>query len=503
MMLIVAVALLCGSAPQRQAEADHAAIAQAALTEVIRPGYAALAGAADALQGKMDALCRQPSEPALDQAKQAFAATVAAWSKVEILRFGPVTEDHRYRAPVLLAGPQGHRPEADAGGTRRARRERVTLPDELAGKSVALQGLPALEYLLYGDGAETLAKERQIVGGEESPPEVDTEGAFRCGFALAVATNIDRIAAPVVEGLARGLGLREGLSQPRSPKIPIYHAPKEVTLDLFKAFTSGIELVRDQKLGKPLGASPEEAKPKLAAFWRSGLTFANAAGNLEGVRALFAQGGFAQVVAGESAGVENSILFDLDHAIEVLRGIDQPMAEVVGGRGSARQDRGLARRAEERRADRRRHDLARRRPRLRLQRHGWRLAMEPRPPHAAGQPRLELPPCWLCREARRPPSSRMLRRRAPGRPGQFLGGVVYPRRRCAGRRAAAARPRHHAQAGRQRMGRLRAPSRPVRRRHPARCAPAGLVRLQARSAFLRPRRVLGRRQAALHHRERL
>jgi uncharacterized protein len=34
-------------------------------------------------------------------------------------------------------------------------------------------------------------------------------------------------------------------------------------------------------------------------------------------------------VAGESAGVENSILFDLDHAIEVLRGIDQPMAEVV------------------------------------------------------------------------------------------------------------------------------------------------------------------------------
>jgi predicted lipoprotein len=27
--------------------------------------------------------------------------------------------------------------------------------------------------------------------------------------------------------------------------------------------------------------------------------------------------------------VENSILYDLDHAIEVLRGIDTPMAEVV------------------------------------------------------------------------------------------------------------------------------------------------------------------------------
>ena len=108
-----------------------------------------------------------------------------------------------------------------------------------------------------------------------------------------------------------------------------YHAPKEVTLDLFKTFSTGIELVRDQKLGKPLGASPAEAKPKLAAFWRSGLTFDNAAGNLEGVKAIFAQGGFAQVVASDSPGVENSILFDIDHAITVLRGIDQPTAEVV------------------------------------------------------------------------------------------------------------------------------------------------------------------------------
>ena len=41
---------------------------------------------------------------------------------------------------------------------------------------------------------------------------------------------------------------------------------------------------------------------------------------------------------------------------------------------------------------------------------------------------------------------RMLRRLAPGRQGQFLGRAVHPRRRCAGGRAAAARPRHHAQA---------------------------------------------------------
>ena len=48
-----------------------------------------------------------------------------------------------------------------------------------------------------------------------------------------------------------------------------------------------------------------------------------------GLQLSFAQGGFAQVVAAESPGVENSILFDLDHAIEVLHGIEQPMEEVA------------------------------------------------------------------------------------------------------------------------------------------------------------------------------
>ena len=325
--LIVVAILLGGSAPPAaQDGADHAAIAQAALTEVIRPGYATFAGAADDLQGKMDALCQAPSAPALDQAKQAFAATVAAWSKVEILRFGPVTQDHRFERLFFWPDPKGI-------GLKQVQQalaekdEDIGLPDELAGKSVAIQGLPALEYLLYGDGAEALAG--GSVGTDESPPEIDTETAFRCGFALAVATNIDRIAQAVVEDWREGSAYEKAFLGP-VPEDPLYHSPKEITLDLFKSFTSGIELVRDQKLAKPLGPSPAEAKPKLAAFWRSGLTFANAAGNLEGVRTLFAKGGFAQIVANESAGVENSILFDLDHAVEVLRGIDLLIAEIVG-----------------------------------------------------------------------------------------------------------------------------------------------------------------------------
>ncbi|MEX1060566.1 MAG: imelysin family protein, partial [Methyloceanibacter sp.] len=186
----MAAVMLCAGALSAHAEADHAAIARGSLTEVIRPGYAALADATGALKGKVENLCTEPSTAALDEAKDAFAATVAAWSKVEILRFGPVTQDHRYERLFFWPDPKGL-------GLRQLQDvlakqdETVTEPDALAGKSVALQGLPALEYLLYGDGAETLA-----MSGDS--------GAFRCGFALSVATNIDRIARNVVEGWREG-----------------------------------------------------------------------------------------------------------------------------------------------------------------------------------------------------------------------------------------------------------------------------------------------------------
>jgi len=280
-----------------------------------------------ALEGKVAALCTRPSADALEQAKAAFTDTVNAWSKVEILRFGPITQDHRYERLFYWPDPEGV-------GLRQVqealaqREDNMTLPDELATKSVALQGLPALEYLLYGDGADVLTKDDRIVDGTEPLPKIDSQGAFRCGFALSIATNISRIARNVVEGWREGTAYEKAFLGPALGSR-LYHTPKEVTLDLFKSFASGIELVRDEKLGKPLGARSEDTKPELAAFWRSGLTLANAAGNLEGVRILFVQGGFAQVVAQESPGAENSILFDLNHAIEVLRGIDQPFAAVV------------------------------------------------------------------------------------------------------------------------------------------------------------------------------
>lgn len=311
---ILAVGLLCAGAFAAQAETDHAQIARDAVNKVIRPGYHDLARQTRVLQKKMDALCAAPSEAALQEVRNAFAETVARWSRVEIFRFGPVNHEHRYERLFFWPDPKGI-------GLRQVQRalikkdEGVTAAETLAEKSVALQGLSAFEYLAYGTDADALARQGET-------------GASRCRFAAAIAANMASIAEEVETAWAEDAPFTKDFLEP-GPNDPLYRAPNDVTLELFKAFSGGIELVRDQKLGKPLGESAERARPRLAAFWRSDLAFPNMAGNLEAVRALFVEGGFAAIVEAESPGVEKSVLFDLDRVIKILDAETAPIAEAV------------------------------------------------------------------------------------------------------------------------------------------------------------------------------
>jgi predicted lipoprotein len=53
------------------------------------------------------------------------------------------------------------------------------------------------------------------------------------------------------------------------PANAAYHTQKEVTLELFKTFTTGIETVRDQKMAKALGPKSAAGKAAACPFWRS------------------------------------------------------------------------------------------------------------------------------------------------------------------------------------------------------------------------------------------
>ena len=73
---------------------------------------------------------------------------------------------------------------------------------QLAGKSVAMQGLGALEFVLFGTGAETLA---------------GTGDAYRCAYGAAIAANLDGIAAELDDCLGSARRLCRGLGATGPP----------------------------------------------------------------------------------------------------------------------------------------------------------------------------------------------------------------------------------------------------------------------------------------------
>ncbi len=263
----LALFCLAGMAPAAKAF-DHAGVARNALERHIRPGYKRLAEATTALDEKLKTFCADQQEASLAAAKQAYADAVTAWGRIEHLRFGPIMEEHRYERIVFWPDPKG----IGARQVSRAMSKNdptLISPEALAQKSVALQGLTALEQVLYGGGG---------LLGQKS--------GFRCQYAMAIGANLAAIAAWVDAAWTSPDGYGRLMLTPGGADNPVYLQPSEVTQELVMAYATGLLSVRNLKIGAPLGLV-QSSKVSGAAFAASGLDRALIAANLEGLRELF------------------------------------------------------------------------------------------------------------------------------------------------------------------------------------------------------------------------
>jgi predicted lipoprotein len=282
-----ALALICLLAGPAAADApgsfDHAALARRALERHIQPGYAKLAAAAGELSERMKAYCADSGPPQRKAVEEAFDGFVTAWGRIEHIAFGPVTADnHKER---ILFWPDRRGLGARQVTKALAGRDPALLdPHALAGKSVALQGLGALELALFGQG------------GEAGDAEARTH---RCRYGAAVAANLATITRAVADEWTRGDGFARSWLAPGTGN-PVFLKPAETTLALAKSFDQGIERVRDERLGGPLGLGPQRHKtPALLAT--SGRTLRLACANIEGLQELFTEGGMREAVIAGSA----------------------------------------------------------------------------------------------------------------------------------------------------------------------------------------------------------
>jgi predicted lipoprotein len=310
-LMLAALMLFCAGPALAQA-VTPSQVLNAAVNEVIRPGVAAFKTRASGLESAMGGLCAVPSEGALAIARQQFGLAAQSYGRIEFLRIGPLMEDNRAdrllfwpdRRGIGLRQVQAIIAEEDASASD------VT---GLREKSVAVQGFGALEYVLFGIDAEGLA---------------GAEAEFRCRYGQAIAANISVIADQVAMGWYRYDGVASHLTRP-VPENADYRTETEALEALVGLVAHGIEGLRDTRINPFLAQGDAAAKPKQALFWRSGLTMAMIAADIEGMEALVAGSGMARAVGPDDAGLDNSIAFEFRNAYRAIGLVTLPLEQAV------------------------------------------------------------------------------------------------------------------------------------------------------------------------------
>ncbi|MGV3491424.1 MAG: imelysin family protein [Devosia sp.] len=273
-----------------------AQVVELAITEVFRPAFAQFAEEAASLETNLAALCTTPSADALTTAQNQFRSTFTAWSRIELYRFGPLMTENRSdailfwpdRKGIALRQVQGALAEQD---------ETAASAETLEGKSVAMQGFGALEFLLFGTDSESLAS-----GAD-----------YRCKYASAIGTLLSDRADAMSAEWADPAGISQRMLQPTEAD-PDYRSTREALETLVGVLAHGTEAIRDQRLLPFLGRDGAAPKPKSALFWRSDMTVPSINANFAGLEALLDGSRIAEATDAENAWVANSAAFELGNA---------------------------------------------------------------------------------------------------------------------------------------------------------------------------------------------
>lgn len=275
--LCVGVMALSSHASAAPADFKHGHLAKVARDSFIIPGHERLGDRIAALKTAISALCQAPQEAQLQRGRQAYRKVIAAWGRVEIIRFGPIAKQNRLERTFYWPDRKG-RGRRQVLRLLSAQDDSALDPHLLATKSVAVQGLTALEIVLHGKASGELA-----AGNADS---------FACRYATAIVANVQNINAQIIEEWQPG-GAFDKIWRTPGAQNPVYLKPAETSLELVKALDHGLENLRDRRIAPILGFGKNRRRKSRPVLWRSknSMTLINA--NIEGLYDLLFTGGLA------------------------------------------------------------------------------------------------------------------------------------------------------------------------------------------------------------------
>ena len=283
------------------------------LVDYIRPGYDEVNLAATDLKTSVTELCNDPSDENLGVAQSAFRTTVDRWAQIEWLRLGPVMSENRLERILFFPDRKGTgRKQVQAAIA--SKDENVTDVGTLAGQSVAMQGLGALEFILFGSGSDALA---------------EPQASHRCAFAKAAATNLVNLSGEIIAGWSDDTGLVPVFLKPAADN-PLFRTDQEALNLLLGQMIHGLEAIRDTRINAFLDKeNPDHDRPKSALFWRAGMTLPSIRADLEGLEALFNDSGIEIVSKTTAPRLADTIRFEFRQAVRTAQSLEAPISDLL------------------------------------------------------------------------------------------------------------------------------------------------------------------------------
>jgi len=294
-------------------------LGQRLVQEYVAPATAGLARAAHALHAELQGWCGNRLPAGTQAVRARFGDVVRAWSGVEFLRFGPLVADNRYERFFFWPDPRGvtlRQVQALLAGD-----DPVPVAGELVARSVAVQGLPALEYALFGDKGLLRAPDGPLAGRA-------------CAYAVAVAANLARLADELAREWSDEAPHGQAFAHP-SERSPAYRSTREVAAEAIKALSTGLQFTRDVKIAPALGGPGQDPQPRRAPFWRSGLSAPSMEAAMAGMLRFYEAAGYRYDNA--DRGVDETVRHELDQARRTLAELDAPVEQSLAGETGRRQ----------------------------------------------------------------------------------------------------------------------------------------------------------------------
>ena len=270
-------ALMATPTQSAPADFDHRKLAEIARSKFIVPKYENLRAGIQSLQAAISTLCQAPGKQQLAFARKSYRDAVASWGPVEFIRFGPVAKQNRLERLFYWPDRKG-RGRRQVLRLLSAKDKSALDPGQLAVKSVAVQGLTALELILFSKASDQLASK-----GTDS---------FACSYAMAIASNLGNIVAEILKEWTPG-GEFELIWSSPGTQNPAYLSPSEVSLELVKTLDHGLENLRDRRIAPILGFGKNRRRKSRPVLWRSKSSMILINANIEGLYELLFDGGLA------------------------------------------------------------------------------------------------------------------------------------------------------------------------------------------------------------------